>query len=117
MGRATKLAEMEMETFLREYLDRIARNILNLRGRMSQQDFAKRAGVSRTTIQRMENGEDFKLTSLLRIAATFGTLPTDLCLTEAERAEAQAQLKMYRDTLKEELKQEILTEIRRLPKP
>jgi transcriptional regulator with XRE-family HTH domain len=112
MGAVTKFADIDYERFIRTYLERIARNLLNLRGKMSQQEFAKRAGVSRTTIQRMENGEDFKITNFLRIAATFGVLPTDLCLTEAERAEAQVKMKMFRDALKDELKREILADLR-----
>lgn len=101
-----------IDSYIGEYLDRIAQNLLALRGRMSQMDLAKRAGVSRTTIQRMEKGEDFLISNFFRIAATFGKSPIDLCQTEDERVSEKVRLESWRLKLKEELKAEILAELK-----
>lgn len=103
---------IDVDTFVRDYLDLIARNINRLRGRMSQQEFADRAGISRTTVQRMESGKEFTISSFLRIAATYGILPTDLCLSESERAQVQAKMDLLKDALKDEIKKELLAELR-----
>lgn len=49
----------------------IARQIKSLRGTLSQEEFAKKLGMPRTSISRLENGRrgTISLSTLLRIAA------------------------------------------------
>lgn len=60
---------------------RIKRNRIDMR--LSQQDFATKAGISTRTLSAAENGEDIRLSSLLRILRTLGCLENiDLLIPE-----------------------------------
>ena len=57
------------------------RRILDMQ--LSQQDFAAKAGISTRTLSAAENGEDIRLSSLLRILRTLNCLENlDLLLPE-----------------------------------
>ena len=60
---------------------RIKRNRIDMQ--LSQQDFAAKAGISTRTLSAAENGEDIRLSNLLRILRTLGCLDNiDLLLPE-----------------------------------
>ena len=60
---------------------RIKRNRIDMQ--LSQQDFAAKAGISTRTLSAAENGEDIRLSSLLRILRTLNCLENlDLLLPE-----------------------------------
>ena len=60
---------------------RIKRNRIDMQ--LSQQDFAAKAGISKRTLSVAENGEDIRLSSLLRILRTLNCLENlDLLLPE-----------------------------------
>lgn len=95
------------------YVDVISRNVRKLRGDLSQAEFAKKVGVSRTTIHRIESRKNFNLESLLRIALTFGLYPYELCLTEEERQRLQFRTDVFMDSIKEVIKKEIFPELKK----
>lgn len=60
---------------------RIKRNRIDMQ--LSQQDFAAKTGISTRTLSAAENGEDIRLSNLLRILRTLGCLENiDLLLPE-----------------------------------
>lgn len=60
---------------------RIKRNRIDMQ--LSQQDFAAKTGISTRTLSAAENGEDIRLSSLLRILRTLNCLENlDLLLPE-----------------------------------
>ena len=66
---------------LRELGARIKRNRIDMQ--LSQQDFAAKTGISTRTLSAAENGEDIRLSSLLRILRTLNCLENlDLLLPE-----------------------------------
>jgi DNA-binding XRE family transcriptional regulator len=91
----------------------ISQNVRELRGMMSEDDFAKKVGVSRTTIHRIESRKNFNLESLLRIALTFGLYPYELCLTEEERQRLEFRTDVLMDSIKEIIKKEIFPELKK----
>ena len=74
-------SENNNSAVLRELGARIKRNRIDMQ--LSQQDFAAKAGISTRTLSAAENGEDIRLSSLLRILRTLGCLENlDLLLPE-----------------------------------
>jgi len=67
------------------HLTVIGTNIKIIRGNMKQQDLAKKAGVSRSTLSNIENGKSIELDNLLRIAKALNVHPNDLFLTEEDK--------------------------------
>ena len=60
---------------------RIKRNRIDMQ--LSQQDFAAKAGISTRTLSAAENGEDIRLSNLIRILRTLNCLENlDLLLPE-----------------------------------
>jgi DNA-binding XRE family transcriptional regulator len=118
MGRESPVFDREgirMDTaFVRGYIDQIAVNVRRLRGTMTQEDFAKKCGVSRTTIIRIEGRKNFEIRSLLRIAEAFHLYPFNLCQTEEEAARARAEVDEFREELKRDVIKDVL---RTLKKP
>lgn len=86
------------------YMNIISRNVRKLRGILTQADFAKKVGVSRTSIHRIESRMNFKVDSLLRIALACGIPPHELCMTEEERQRLQFRTDILIASLKEVLK-------------
>ena len=74
-------SENNNSAVLRELGARIKRNRIDIQ--LSQQDFAAKAGISTRTLSAAENGEDIRLSSLLRILRTLNCLENlDLLLPE-----------------------------------
>ena len=65
-------SENNNSAVLRELGARIKRNRIDMQ--LSQQDFAAKAGISTRTLSAAENGEDIRLSSLLRILRTLNCL-------------------------------------------
>jgi len=75
------------------YLDVIADNIKRLRGRMSQKELAKKAGIGKSTVNAIEQGRAISLEKLLKIAAALNVHPGDLFLSEEDKTEATYRFK------------------------
>ena len=65
-------SENNNSAVLSELGARIKRNRIDMQ--LSQQDFAAKAGISTRTLSAAENGEDIRLSSLLRILRTLNCL-------------------------------------------
>ena len=65
-------SENNNSAVLRELGARIKRNRIDMQ--LSQQDFAAKAGISTRTLSAAENGEDIRLSSLIRILRTLNCL-------------------------------------------
>ena len=65
-------SENNNSAVLSELGARIKRNRIDMQ--LSQQDFAAKAGISTRTLSAAENGEDIRLSSLIRIIRTLGCL-------------------------------------------
>ena len=74
-------SENNNSAVLSELGARIKRNRIDMQ--LSQQDFAAKAGISTRTLSAAENGEDIRLSSLIRILRTLGCLENiDLLIPE-----------------------------------
>ena len=74
-------SENNNSAVLSELGARIKRNRIDMQ--LSQQDFVAKAGISTRTLSAAENGEDIRLSSLLRILRTLNCLENlDLLLPE-----------------------------------
>lgn len=62
----------------------LSENVVRLRGKMSQGDLAKIAGVSRETVSAVENKRAISLDSLFKIAVAFNVHPSDLLKSRDE---------------------------------
>jgi transcriptional regulator with XRE-family HTH domain len=118
MGNAKKRStgrgeEMPVSPFVEQYLSVIRKNILGLRGEMSQKEFADKTGISRTTVQRIEDGNNFEIISLLKIAEAFQIPPFNLCMTEKERINLQEGYKIWKKEIVEELLEELRKEFKK----
>jgi len=96
--------------FVRGYLSIIVKNLKGLRGEMSKRAFAKKTGVSLTTIDRMEKGRNFEIVSLFKIAESFGISPFDLCLTDEEKIKIRMVEEDREDRIAERVYQKIRAE-------
>ena len=83
-----------------DYLKIVGNNIQRLRGKLSQDRLAKKAGVSRSTIQNIEKGKNIELEHIINIAIALDINPADLFLTEDERHEVSYKAKLFWDTMK-----------------
>ena len=74
-------SENNKSAVLSELGARIKRNRIDMQ--LSQQDFAAKAGISTRTLSAAENGEDIRLSNLIRILRTLNCLDNiDLLLPE-----------------------------------
>ena len=62
-------------------------NIIRLRSAMTQNELAKKAGVSRSTISAIERGSSISLENLIKIANALNIKVADLFITDEERRE------------------------------
>lgn len=85
--------------WIRRYVLMVAANIKSRRGSMTQEELAKKAGVSRTVVQRAESGLSIQFDNLLKIARALGVEPADLCLTEDDHRAFNAKTKKLVDAL------------------
>lgn len=99
--------------FVRHYSGIISTNVRRLRGAMTQEEFAKKTGVSRTTIIRIEARKNFEIRSLLKIAEAFKLYPFDLCMTDEERDRIQGEVRAMRESLKQEIIRDVMREIKK----
>ena len=84
------------EDFLRRYLDCVGLYVRRLRGAMSEVDLAKKAKVSRTTIQRIEAGQNYNIRNLLAVANALDVSPFMLIMTAEEKARFDEEQLMNR---------------------
>jgi len=82
------------------FLRIVGENVRRLRGKMSQAELAKKAGVSRSTVQKAEKGISIEFDNILRIALALEVHPTDLFLTDDNRKEITYKTKLIMDKLK-----------------
>ena len=93
----TKTTKNDIE-FAIKYLRLIAENVMALRGKMTQGEFGKIIGISRTTVSRIENARNFEIVSLFKIAEYYHLHPGDLCMPKQKGPED-----MIRELIREEL--------------
>ena len=60
----------------------VGENIRRLRGKVTQVGLARKARVSRSTLQKAENGVSVEFDNIIRIAQALGKNPADLFLTD-----------------------------------
>jgi len=82
------------------FLRIVGDNVRRLRGKMSQSELAKKAGVSRSTVQKAEKGISIEFDHILQIARALKVHPTDLFLTDDDRKEITYKTKLIMDRLK-----------------
>jgi len=72
---------------LQKLLKVVGNNIklFRLRGELSQEKLAKKAGISRSTVQSAEAGKSIEFEHILKIAEALGIHPADLFLTDEDR--------------------------------
>ena len=73
---------------------------------MSQNELAKKAGISRATLAKAERGVSIELDNLLKIANALGVEPADLFISEKDRAEISYKHKLLVDRFTEFLELE-----------
>ncbi|MEN6559495.1 MAG: helix-turn-helix transcriptional regulator [Acidobacteriota bacterium] len=95
------------------YLKVISQNVRRLRGAMSQAEFAQKAGISSSTVHRIESRKNFNVDSLLKIAVACGLYPYEICMSEGDRRRIQTDPGVLMGSLRESLKKEILAELKR----
>jgi len=95
------------------YMNVISQNVRELRGTMSQAEFAKKVGISPATIHRIESRKNFQVISLLRIAISFGRYPYEFCLTDEERTKLHLRTDVLVESFKEIIKKEIIAELKK----
>lgn len=105
--------EKGKKLFIAHYMNVISNNVKKLRGNMSQDEFASKVGISRTTVHRIESRKNFQVESLLKIADSFGLYPHDLCLSEDDKKKIIFSLDAMVEGIKEAIKKEILDEIKK----
>jgi len=86
-----------------DYLNIIAENIHRLRGKMSQEDLAKKAQIARGTITRAEKGLPISLKNLSKIADALGVSLATLFISDAERMEFTNKLEIRFKNIEKEL--------------
>ena len=72
---------------LKEIYKIIGENIHNKRAKMTQNELAKKAKVSRGTISAIEDGNGINLETLIKIADALNVKPADLFISDAEKGE------------------------------
>jgi len=85
--------------WVKRYVLIVAANIKIRRGLMTQEALAKKAGVSRTVVQRAESGLSIQFDNLLKIAHALGVDPADLYLTEDDQRTFNMKTKKLVDAL------------------
>jgi transcriptional regulator with XRE-family HTH domain len=81
----------------------IGNNIRRLRGIMTQKEIGKKAGVTRGTINAIENGQGCTLATLIKIADGLGISAANLFITDDQRKEVSFQHVLLMEKLKESL--------------
>jgi DNA-binding XRE family transcriptional regulator len=105
--------EKGKKQYVSHYLIIISQNVRKLRGMMSQDDFAKKVGISRATVHRIESCKNFQVESLLKIADSFGLLPYDLCLNDDDKKRILGSTEVLVESFKEIIKRDIIAELKK----
>ena len=87
MKIAEKSSIISKEERLKFLLEAVGKNINRLRGRTSEEDFARIAKIARSTLRRIEGGNSISLETLLKIAEALNVDPADLFITDEQRKE------------------------------
>ena len=98
-GFAMPGKKLIISAYASRYLAIIQENVIELRGKISQKDFARKTGLSYTTIQRMESGKNFEIVSLLKIGEAFNIDAYDLFLTKEEQFQLKEHDRRFREFL------------------
>lgn len=93
------MALSEKDELVRSFLSIIGVNIIKKRGQMSQGVLSEKAGVSRSTIEKIELGKNIKVDMLLKIALGLGTHPGRLFFTDKEQAVESERIKRIEERL------------------
>ena len=99
--------------YIAHYMNVISQNVRQLRGPMSQAEFANRVRLSRTSVHRIESRNNFQVTSLLKIAHFFGIFPYDLCLSKDEKKKMNLSLDAMVESIKEAIIKVKIEEIKK----
>lgn len=84
-------------TDLAKYFAIISINIKRLRGGMSEEKLADKAGIARGTIQRLKKSKNISLENLIKIAEALEVSPADLFITDVDRGEITYKHKLLMD--------------------
>jgi transcriptional regulator with XRE-family HTH domain len=95
------------------FYETIADNIIRLRGKMSQEELAKKAKVARGTLANAENGKGCSLRALFKIAEALGAKPGDLCVPKEKRDELSMMAALFVERIMEYLPQKLKDEIKK----
>jgi len=98
---------------LKEFYGVIADNIVRLRGKMSQEELAKKAKVARGTVGNAEKGKGCSLPALFKIAEALDAKPGDLCLPKEKRDELSMMAALFVERIMEYLPQRLKDEIKK----
>lgn len=98
---------------LLEFYGVIAENLLRMRGKMSQEELARKAGVSRGTVANVEAGKGCRLDALFKIAAVLGVTPGDLCVAPGKKDELSMMAALFVERIMDYLPASLKEEIRR----
>lgn len=74
------------------YFRIIAENIKKLRGKMTQEELAEKAGVGRSTVSAAEQGRPISIVKLLKIAEALKATPAALFMTPEEKEEFKSSV-------------------------
>ena len=75
----------------------ISDNIIMLRGKMSQEELARRAGITRETVGAIEAGKSVGLDTILKIAIALHAEPADLLMSKEKKDAFFANIDSYLD--------------------
>ena len=100
---------------LAEFYGIIAENLISLRvrGKMSQEELAKKAGVSRNVIINIEHSKGCRLDALFKIAEVLGVKAGDLCVSPTQRDQVSVMAAMLVEKIMEYLPQKLKDEIQK----
>lgn len=105
--------EMPNSDFVLRHLAVIQANLRRIRGGMTQKEFARKTRVSLTTIQRIEDGQNFEIISLFKIAEALGMHPYELCMDDKELLKLEEQIGRELDRRMKSMKAEIIDELKK----
>jgi len=94
-----KVLTTKDENYINKVLSIVGENVRKARGRMSQIELARKAGVSRNTIWAIEKGRSIELDNLLKIARALNLRPEDLFLTDKDRLDITMKTKLLLDRI------------------
>jgi len=91
----------------------IAENLIRIRGKMTQEELAEKAGVSRSTVVTVEAGKGCSLANLFKLAEALGVKTGDLCLPKERRDEVTMIAALFVDRIMELIPEKLKEEIKK----